>query len=239
MQLGPTATRAFRCQVRVLMLALFAGATALWGQTVPQRPAFSMDDEFNRESAPTDTGGIAKYSMDLIRLLIPPGADESGIAPFAERLTRAEKAARTGRGKLVPEANVVKAFNELLAKVGAPTSLKADEAQMASFRRHAASIKAFSGLYTEDRNGPNCNPGEAVFLIYLLISGNGALHEGNLDAALAHTHSEGQQPRRSYGVVALEGAGSNAEELLSAYASHHERNATLAIFNQLATSLSF
>jgi len=68
-----------------------------------------------------------------------------------------------------------------MQEVGAPPTLRADEASLRRFREHAVSIKAFPALFTAGRNGTNCNPGEAFFLLYLLISNDGALYEKNLD----------------------------------------------------------
>jgi len=171
-----------RCLALALAVAsLFHPLVA--GQQPPRRPT-SVPDLFNQEAAASDPAGIHKYSEDLIGLIVPHEAGKSGFEPLTDRLARAEQMARTGKGKLVAEADVVRAFNELMAKIGAPSSLRGDEASIRRFREHAAAIKAFPALFSADRNGMNCSPGEAVFLLYLLISNNGVFYEKNLDVAL-------------------------------------------------------
>jgi hypothetical protein len=198
-----------------------------------------MHDEFNREAAVSDPAGIHKYSKDLIKLLVRPEAEDAYIEPLADRLARTEQMARTGEGKLVAEADVVRAFNELMAGVGAPSSLRADEASMRRYREHAASIKAFPALFSANRNGTNCNPGEAVFLLYLLISNNGVLSEPDLDRAQALTHWNGQGAGRSFGVAGMERLDSSASGLISSYSSHRSSDASNALFNHVASILGF
>jgi hypothetical protein len=102
------------------------------------------------------------------------------------------------------------------------------------------SIKAFPALLSADRNGTNCNPGEAVFLLYLLISDDGVLYERNLDSAQALTQMDFQRNggERSFGVAHMI-SDLSANEFLSSYSSRHNRKATIALFNNLAGILSF
>ena len=239
--------RSMMRELKYLALALVmdsAFCSPLVGQQ-PPHCAQILFCLFNQEAAASDPAGIHKYSEDLIGLIVPPEAGKADIEPLADRLARAEQMAQAGSGKLVAEADVVRAFNELMAKVGAPPSIRADEASMRRFREHAVSIKAFPALLSADRNGTNCNPGEAVFLLYLLISENGILHEGNLDSAqaLIQMNSQGIE---GYGVARMEGLGlsakkpdSSASGLLSSYPSNHSRNATIVLFNHVAGMLGF
>lgn len=228
-----------KCLAVVLILC-FVFCPPLAGQH-PVRRATSVPDLFNQEAAASDPAGIHKYSEGLIELIVPPGAERLDIEPLANRLARAEQMARSGKGKLVPEADVVRAFNELMAEVGAPPSLRADEASMRRFREYAVSIKAFPALFTADRNGTNCNPGEAVFLLYLLITNDGTLPKQYLYSAQILTQLDDQRNEggRSFGVARVEILGSSASRLLSSYSSHHNRNATIGLFNNLAGILGF
>lgn len=202
---------------------------------------------FNQEAEASDPAGIHKYSEDLIGLIVPPEAGKADVEPLADRLARAEKMARTGKGKLVAETDVVRAFNELMAKVGAPSSLRTDEASMRRFREHGASIKAFPALLSADRNGTNCNPGEAVFLLHLLMSDDGVLYDRNLDSAQALMQMDSQRNRggQDHGItgmghgVAHIGAVQTAQWLLSSYSRNHDLSATNALFNNLADTLGF
>ena len=144
------------------------------------------------------------------------------------------------QGKLVAEADVVRAFNELMTRIGAPASMRTDEASMRRFREHAATIKAFPALLSADRNGSNCNPGEAVFLLHLLISDDGKLYDRNLDTAQERMQPYNWQSGGGSGlaVAHMEELGSNASGFLSSYSTHN-RNATIALFNSLAGILGF
>jgi hypothetical protein len=220
--------------VPVLVMA-FNLSPELAGQQ-PSHCAQNIFCLFNQEAALSDPAGIHKYSEDLTGLIVPPEAGKADIQPLANRLARAELMVRTGKGKLVPEANVVRAFNELMQEVGAPSSLRTDEASIHRFREHAASIKAFPALFSANRNGKSCNPGEAVFLLGLLISDNGVLLDGNLDTAVALMQGDGQQGEGevSFAVARIEVLGSGANRLLFSYSSHHGRNSTVALFNRVA-----
>jgi len=223
-----------------VLMMFFTFSSRLAGQNPPRR-ASSVPDLFNQEAEASDPAGIHKYSKDLIGLIVPDEAGKGYIDSLANRLARAEQMARTGRGKLVAEADVVRAFNELMKEIGAPSSLRTDEASMRRFREHAGSIKAFPALFSADRNGTNCNPGEAVFLLYLLVSNDGKLSKQLLDSAVALTQLDSQRNGggRSFGVAHTEVLGSSASELLSSYSSHHNPNAAIALFNNLAATLGF
>lgn len=228
--------------VALFFAAQLMGASAVLPQTEPSRRAFSLYDEFNREAAASDPKGIEQYTSDLIRLLAPPGSNEpytKAFDPLVRRLTQAEEAARSNKGKLVAVIDIVRAFNDLMVKIGAPPSMRTSEASIRSFREHAAEIKAFPALFTQDRNGANCNPGEAVFLIYLLLSDNGSLYEKNLDSAQAITRWNGQSNGRGFATFSVESVNANAMGLLSSYDSSHSTHATTQLLAGLTRTLGF
>ena len=200
---------------------------------------------YDQGAVASDPAGIHKYSENLIGLIVPNPAEDNSVRRFsndlADRLATEEQAARAGKRKLVPEAAVVKAFNDLMQGIGAPPSMRTNEAAVHGFREHAASIKAFPALFTADRNGTNCNPGEAVFLLSLLLSNNGVLYEGNLDSAKAQIHWDDQRNRSKNGVAVfhMEVSGSSASVLLSSYLSHSNRNANFSMFNNMVALLGF
>jgi hypothetical protein len=173
---------------------------------------------------------------------VPPEARSVDIESLADRLARAEQMARAGKGRLVAEADVVRAFNELMAKVGAPSSLRTDETSIRRFREHAVSIEAFPALFSAGRNGTNCNPGEAIFLLYLLFSDNGVLYEKSLDTAQSLMQPYNPQGSWRGGMVGRMVSAPevpDAQRLLSSYQSDHSNRATTALFNNLATTLGF
>ncbi|MGA2251364.1 hypothetical protein [Terracidiphilus sp.] len=209
----------------------------------PEHCAQNLFCLFNQEAAVSDHAGIHKYSEDLIGLIVPnPGGDNSLhklTSQLADRLAKAEQGTRDGTGKLVTEAVVAKAFNELAQEIEAPPSAKIDEAAIHQFRAHAASIKAFPALFSADRNGTNCNPGEAVFLLSLLISDNGVLLKGNLDSAVALMKWNGQQGGGGVGVSRIAPMYSSTQDLLARYSSHHNFGTNKALFDHAMNTLSF
>lgn len=227
--------------LKSLVVGLVAGlilCTPLAGQQAPNC-AHVLFCLFNQEAAASDPAGIHNYSKDLIGLIVPLEVGNAEIKSVTDRLARAEQMARTGSGKLVAEADVVQAFNELMAKIGAPQSVRTDDASMRRFREHTVSIKAFPELLSADRNGSNCNPGEAVFLFFLLMSDNGVLYEKNLDTAQELLQPYDQQSWGAGGGVGRIAGGPEAQKLLSSYVSHHNRKETAKLFNDLAGILGF
>ena len=232
------------------------------GQIVAQHPANCIHIFFclfDQEAAASNSAGIQKYSRDVVDLILPNdwvyGRSSSGrmeqfedeylgekyAAKLANRLAMAEQAARAGTGKLVPVGDVARTFNDLMKGVGAPSSVRTDKKSIQSFREHAAAIKAFSALFSAQRNGTSCNPGEAAFLIGLLIMNNGVLHEGNLDMDL-----ELMQPRErhnkggnsGFAVARIESLP-EAQSLVKSYPKDHGQRAGIKLFDHVADTLGF
>lgn len=226
-------------------LAVSCGlATPLAGQ---HWRASSVPDLFNHEAMASDPAGILAYSKDLIELMLPDGfptdKNQSQIDALANRLAQTEESARNGKGGLVSEQNVVRAFNALMQRVGAPSSLRTDEASMQRFRNYAASIHAFPALFTAARNGTNCNPGEAVFLLYLLVTENGQLTQEYVDSVTALEQQHQESHRNGVGArgYAMGGifSSSRASELLDAYAAHHGWNKLFIAYKDAVVTLGF
>jgi hypothetical protein len=237
-----------------------------------------VPDLFNQEAAASDSAGMNKYGRDLVDLILPNqwtyGRSPSGrmetfeveflgekyAAKLAARLAQAEQMARTNNGKLIPEAAVVKSYNDLMRKIGAPLSYLASEESLHKFRAHASALPLFPALFTANNNGTNCYPGEAVFLLYLLISNNGQLSENLVDnfAQLQRSDGMASEPGGISRVMASNytelvpmaptGANSrifsqlknaDANWLLLSYASQHHRHATIKVFNDVTKTLGF
>ena len=214
---------------------------------------------FNQEAAAADPAGIQKYSRDVVDMILPNdwvyGRSPSGrteqfedeylgesyAAKLANRLATAEQRARAGTGKLVAIADVARTFNDLMNGVGAPSSVRTDEKSLQRFREHAAAIKAFPALFSADRNGMKCNPGEAVFLIGLLILNNGVLYEGNLDMDLEMmrpSKSRNEGGSGGFAISRIE-ALPDAQRLIKSYPRDHSRRAGIKLFDHVADTLGF
>jgi hypothetical protein len=180
MHTKPSAAAILRFLCGSIFVMAFCAVAA--GQE-PQRRLVSTSGVFNLEAEASDPDGIHEYSYDLARLIVPDQAGADYINSFADRLAKAEQEAREGKRKLVSEADVVRAFNEMMRGSGIrpPVTADADADALRRFRAHGAAIEAFPALLSADRNGANCNPGEAVYLIWLLERNKGVLSERYLD----------------------------------------------------------
>ena len=225
--------------VAFLILEMALGlCLPLRGQQPPRNPS-SVIDLFNQEASSSDPISIKKYAHDLIRLVVPTEAGAMYMDSMASRLAKAEEAARSGDGGLVPEASVALAFNELMQKIGAPSSIRATEETVRTFRDHAASTKSFTALLSADRNGNKCYPGEAVFIIYQLTLENGNLSWEMLDGAKLTNQGAPERNEGNGSRVMSNDAVSDAKWLLSLYSSQHNRGAIFALWNILAAQIGY
>lgn len=203
------------------------------------RPFTTVDDVLNREAEASDPAGIHQYSEDLLGLVVPDRAGYSYINALTARLANAEQLAREGKGKLVPEAEIVRIFNAWMQKIEAPPTFKADEAGIRQFRARSAAVQAFPALISANRNGTNCNPAEAVYLLHLLLWNDGILSEHLMDDLAAF--KRGTEQKNGFSVIS---AGpvplqQSAGVLLSDYSLHHHRSATIKLSNDMARTFGF
>jgi hypothetical protein len=203
------------------------------------RPFTTVDDVLNREAEASDPAGIHQYSEDLLGLVVPDRAGYSFLNALTVRLAKAERLAREGKGKSVPESEIVRVFNDLMRKIGAPPTFKADEAGIRQFRARSIVIQAFPALLSANRNGTNCTPAEAIYLLHLLLWNDGILSERLVDD-LADFKRMAEQKNglsvMSAGTVPLH---QSASVLLSDYSSHHHRHATIEISDGIARTFGF
>jgi len=137
----------------------------------PGRPPDLMVT-LNREAEATDPAGIHDYSQHLIQLLVvAKSAGPAYAASLADRLARAELMGRQGRRKLISEADIAQAFNALMRETGAPHTLTANIDAVHSNR--VAFEGALPSVISQKANGSLCNPGEAVWVVSMLIANVG------------------------------------------------------------------
>jgi hypothetical protein len=75
--------------------------------------------------------------------------------------------ARNGKRKLIPEADIAQAFKTLMREIGAPNSFAADIDAVHSNR--IAFESSLPAVVSQKENGSYCNPGEAVFVLEMMI----------------------------------------------------------------------
>jgi hypothetical protein len=192
------------------------------------RPA-SLVETLNKEAEAADPAGIHKYSQHLIQLLVGDNAGKAYASSLTNRLATAELMAREGKGKLVAEADVARSFNDLMEQIGAPASLRTDEGLVQKFRAGPLAKSPVSALITADRNGVDCNPGEAVFLMWLLLANNGK------GTRFPDGWKPEDLPRMAISIHPP--TEPNAWRLLSTYYSQHSRIDTVKLFEDAAQTL--
>jgi hypothetical protein len=174
----------------------------------------------NQEAAASDPVGIHKYSQDLVELILPNHLGQSYINSAADRLAGAEQAARGGRAKLVSEATVAQVFNDLMENTGASDSLRADIPAVERARR--AFEKDMPGVVSREKNGANCYPGEAVWVVSMLIA--------NVGRPTAPPAQSDQEPH--FGVGAPP-----AQRYLELFYVRHSRSEVAEVFDHLFRDL--
>lgn len=192
----------------------------------------NLAQTLNTEAEASDAAGIRKYSQHLVQLLLGENASSGFAREMAGHLANAETLARAGRRKLISESEIGKSFNDTMERIGAPSSLRVDVAKVHRFRLGPFAPSPLTSLISIDKNGDNCYPGEAVFLLILLIADNpsssGRLHAGVKPEEL---------PRTVGAIVPRSDAG--ASTLLSAYFSNHSQKDRIKLFEHMTQVLGF
>ncbi|MGH9604930.1 MAG: hypothetical protein ACRD3N_04445 [Terracidiphilus sp.] len=187
----------------------------------------SIVDTLNTEAQANDQDGIHVYCEHLVRLLVNESVSKETVTSLTDRLAIAERAARRGERPLVSETEVAAAFNNLMGEIGAPKELRTDAPMVHRFRVGPLSRSDVSHLITLNTNGANCNPGEAVFLLYLLIQDNGTVEDhlppGTTSVMVPSLMVTEQDP-----------SAPDARRSIYGYAKHHRRSNLADVFNHVA-----
>ena len=134
----------------------------------------------NQEAEANEPKGIEKYCADLIQLIAPQRLGKDYIDKLSKRLALAEQESLNNPSKLVPETAIVVAYNHLRSETGA-LSMESKVERLHSFRQHASELGLYQSLLTAQRNPDKCKPGEAIYLLSLLISSEGKISNSYLD----------------------------------------------------------
>lgn len=214
---------------------------------------------FDQEARASDVAGIHAYSDDLTWFLVRDRVDSDYRRRLTDRLAKAQEAAREGKGRLIPESDVVRVFNDMMHRIRAPRDIRADENAMRAFRQQSINVPSLPALFSASRNGTDCNPGEAVFLLYTLIVYNGVppkdlfiqvkrlrdLYAGTPHPVLRLLPPvEGHLGDGGFGATLVETVGppspvEDAAGLLSSYAYKHNHQATSKLFDRVAQAFGF
>jgi len=192
----------------------------------------SIVDSLNTEAQANDQDGIHAYCEHLVRLLVNESVSKETITLLTDRLAITERAARRGERPLISETEVATAFNNLMSEIGVPEELRTDTPMVHRFRVGPLSRSDVSNLITLNANGPDCNPGEAVFLLYLLIQNNGKIEDhlppGTTSVMVPSLMVTEQDP-----------SAPDARRSIYGYTKHHRRSNLADVFNHVAQTFHF
>lgn len=189
----------------------------------------NLAEVLNGQAGSSDAKGIREYSHHLVQLVVGENKDKRLAAELSARLAKVEMLARTGNAKLASETDIAQSFNGLMEQIGAPDSMRVDGAAVHQFRLGPLATSPLPHLISLDRNGKYCYPGEAVFLLVLLITNTPPTDDGLPVGAKPEARMVGT----------MRASGENARSLLFAYVSKHSRKDTNTLFNNMAQVLGF
>jgi hypothetical protein len=165
----------FACLAGSALYPSVASQQPAWRDFSQRRPYTNVYDMLNKDAkAAVDPAGIRYYAEDLAHLLLPSNAGDKYIGSFADRLAKAEQEAREGKRKLIPDTKVVEAYNEMARKEN-PTAKMANLDALRLYRTDSYPARTWTAVITAGRNGTNCYPGEAIFLLTVLLPADGDL----------------------------------------------------------------
>lgn len=159
--------------VLILLLGSSAGPSAFgqqakWKPFSERRPLTNVGAMLNQDAESSDPAAIHSYAEDLAHFLLPDRVGERYLNSFADRLTKAEQEAREGKRQLIPDTQVAEAFDEIAKTTSLPAMPNSLEA-LRQLRTDPRIVRKYPALITADRNGTNVSPGEAVYLIAVLL----------------------------------------------------------------------
>jgi hypothetical protein len=143
-----------------------------WRSFSERQPYMNPRVALNKDAEASDPAGIHYFAEDLAHLLLPDQAGDKYTNSFANHLAKAEREAREGKRKLIPDTRIIDAFNEIIKRANVPPTTASLDA-LRRFRTDIYLVKQYPALLTGDRNGTSCYPGEAVFLLTVLIDTDG------------------------------------------------------------------
>jgi hypothetical protein len=152
----------------LLSLAFAAYSEDLGSTQLPRVVIEGLD----REAAIDTPQGIDQYSKHLIELLLGERAARLEPGVLNQRLARAEAMARNGKRRPIPYSIVAEAFNQMMQTISAPDSMRTTEEQVGALRTSLATVAPH--LISIKTNRTACSPGEALFLIFQLVTNDGA-----------------------------------------------------------------
>jgi hypothetical protein len=133
-------------------------------------------DALTKETEVADTPkGAEAYSKHLIKLIIGNEMGNDFVSAQASRLATADILARRGEREYVDEGSVADAFNELMKKARRHSGRVFTTDSATVHRLRLGISHASPALTTVSIHASSCLPSEALLLIALLVTNNGAI----------------------------------------------------------------
>jgi hypothetical protein len=226
----------------VMVIAALLAATAAMLSTANSQSAIrevppTMSDPvpfldvLGKEAEKADTPrGAEAYSKHLIKVLVGNEMGDDFVSTQAARLAAADLSARRGDRGLVDERTVADTFNELMKRVrGRGRTIVTDTATVHRLRLGIS--HASPALTTVSAHASTCLPSEALLLIALLITNNGAI--GEPSSPRSAPELRGTTGRR------VSAANADASLLLVNFLSSHSNSEDVELFDVLAKYVGF
>jgi hypothetical protein len=211
----------------VRMLLGFASVTALVFclslilTAQPERCGHDSMCSLNQEAAATDPAAVHTYVAQLVQMFPAVLGGKSAYADtLTDRLARAELMARDKKRRLISEAEIVNAFNDLMQQTKAPASLKVDLVAVESARNGWE--KQLPALISRQKNGSYCYPGESVFILETLIE-----NVGTVPTSIPHSSPS----------VFVGAPPAPARQHLEQFSANHSQSEMTEILNHLFNAL--
>lgn len=136
------------------------------GELLPQLDALAQTAD-NAADRP-------RYITALMTLVGGDSLHKPFYSTLSKRFALDEERVRSRKQALVPETSIAMAFNQLAQILGSPARIDGDTVH----RLRSALSPHAPHLITANVSPSSCNPGEAIFLLYLLAANNGTLDGG-------------------------------------------------------------
>ena len=189
-------------------------------------------DALGKEAEIADTPrGAEAYSKHLIKMLVGNEMGDDFVSTLAVRLAAADLSARRIDRGFVDERTVADAFNELMKRLRGRGSFTIMTDAATVHRLRLGISRASPTLTTVSAHTSTCLPCEAVFLIALLVTNNGAIGEPSLPTGAPELlRTTGRR---------VSAANAGASLLLVNFLSSHSNSEDVELFEVLAKYVGF
>jgi len=180
-----------------------------------------------REASNTQAG-LEDYSHHLMTLFAGDRTSKANLDKMSKRLAGAEIAARNGERGYVSEGAIADAFNDLMRQVRGRDGAEIRTTVEYVHRMREWDDRISPALSSVETHPSECLPGEALFMLVMLVSSNGAV-----GPAPEGRFSEEPPSKPGYLVAGKSDGRRVARILLDRYARKHWRWQSARLYGQV------